>query len=155
MFWNRYFKSWPDEKVIFKIWCVVKFQFQNLIRFFPWIQNLTRCIFLYSKSDMSEYYISECNALFFTSISNTLYCIFLKSDAMSFSSVQKLTCGKILNQNHFFSKNHESCWVCCFHGEKKTNVIYFCELFWNKTYRNFLISKYDALFFFNWKSDTF
>ena len=104
MFWNRYFKSWPHEKVIFKIWCVVKFQFQNLMRFFPWIQNLTRCIFLYSKSDMSEYYISECNALFFTSISNTLYCIFLKSDAMSFPSVQKLTCGKILNQNHSFQK---------------------------------------------------
>ena len=125
MFWNRYFKSWPDEKVIFKIWCVVKFQFQNLIRFFPWIQNLTRCIFLYSKSDMSEYYISECNALFFTSISNTLYCIFLKSDAMSFSSVQKLTCGKILNQNHFFFKKSRKLLSLLFSRRKKNK----CDLF--------------------------
>ena len=98
-------KADQTKKVIFKIWCVVKFQFQNLMRFFHWIQNLTRCIFFYPKSDMSEYYNSECYALIFTSISNTFYSIFLKSDAISFSSVQKLTCGKLLNQNHSFQKS--------------------------------------------------
>ena len=58
-------KADQTKKVIFKIWCVVKFQVQNLMRFFPWIQNLKRCVFLFSKSDMSEYYKSKSNALSF------------------------------------------------------------------------------------------
>ena len=48
-----------------KIWCVVKLYFQKLMRCFSWNRTLTHCIFLYSKSDLSENYNSKSIALTF------------------------------------------------------------------------------------------
>ena len=93
------FNSESDQmkNVDFKIRCVVKLFFQNLMRCFPWNQHLTRCIF-FSKFDLSEGYNSKSKALSF---------LYSKSDTLKLSSFPNLTPCKILTQNltRFFFKN--------------------------------------------------
>ena len=119
------FKVWHVVKIltwyltrrkmsVSKIWCVVKNYFQKLMRCFSWIRTLTRCIFLYSKSDLSEKnnsksialtLFSKCDALKFSSIPNLTrykifntksYTFFFKIRRVLFFSVQILTCRKTL-----------------------------------------------------------
>ena len=141
-----------------KIWCLVNFYFQNLMRFFPWIQHLTRCIFLYSKSDMSECKNTKSNALSFLNS---------KSDAVKFSSIQNLTRCKISTQNltPFLAKSDA---LYCFafkhwHVKKILFGNLMCWLFLNTesgTLYNYqveiwclvlFVSKSDALFSFQFE----
>ena len=154
------FISKSDKTINFnyKIWCLVKFYFQNITRCFPWIQHPTRCIFLYSKSDLPEYYNWKSNALSFS---------YSKSDAVKFSSFLNLTRCKISTQNLtlFFSKPDA---LYCFafkywHVKKILFQNLMCWLFLNtqsgtlwkyriKTWRVVLfVSKSDALFSFQFE----
>ena len=119
-------KSDQSKNVNFKMWCVVKFCFEKIKRCFPWIQNLTRCNFLYSKSDMSDCYKSKSSALFF------LYSNF---DELKFSSIPNLTRCKILTQSLApFFQNPTRCFLFRSNTDqsKKINFKIWCVDFFCK-----------------------
>ena len=101
-----------------KFWHVVKFLTQSLTRCFFKIHNMTRCIFLNSKSD----------ALFF--------------------SIQNLSLKENFNSKSCFLIKHEICEIYGFHGVKRTKGFFSDAIvFQNLTCRKIFNSKSKALYF--------
>ena len=96
-----------SKKLIIKIWCVVLFQIKiwHVLHFL--IQNLTRCTFFRSKCDHTKQFHFKIWRVVKFLIRNLTHGILFvsKPDAMTFVSVQNLTCCELLISNSDQTKN--------------------------------------------------
>ena len=99
--------------------------------------------------------MTRCN--FFKSKSDALYFFLVKIWRVVFFSTDNLTCNEIFNKKSCFSKKHENCKICRFHGVKWTKTWFFkCDKFFEiRHVEQFLIQNQTGGIYFNPKSDAF
>ena len=150
----------------FRKWRHVKCSAQNLTRcivfqltnnaLFSFEFTIWRVLFFFnSKTDtLWNFYIKAWHVVKFWSQNLTRCSFHFKFRRVVFSSVQKLTCGKILNQNILFQNGTKKANYVGFTEKKNKTWFFVCKLFRNQTCWKVFNSKLGVLTFFSIEKKT-